>query len=185
MAIDGGTVGSRIRAAREAMGLTQKQLAERLASAVPTVSNSAQNISNYERDVYGPAADALLGLAQVLGLSEEWLLHGIAAKQKYPSGASSSAVVASDDEEDLPNGLAAWAGQRLARGAPVTRERLRTMARTGFRFGESKSWDRVYELVLEDEKQNERPLSEEERKAKAKAEALGAKTLLHPPRTRK
>ncbi|QKC99217.1 helix-turn-helix domain-containing protein [Mesorhizobium sp. NZP2298] len=63
------TVGSRIRAARKAKGLTQKQLAKQ----IPTDESS---ISRWERDEQGITLDNAVALAGVLGVSVQYLQTG-------------------------------------------------------------------------------------------------------------
>jgi len=53
---------------------------------------------------------------------------------------------------DLPKGLERWAGRRAAEGRPVSRDHILAMARTGFAFTALTAWDRVYDLVVEQER---------------------------------
>lgn len=65
-------IGNRIRIAREAAGLTQEQLAERLEL-------SAQFISTIERGVAGASLSTIISLCETLHISSEWLLRGLDA----------------------------------------------------------------------------------------------------------
>jgi transcriptional regulator with XRE-family HTH domain len=63
------TLGGRIFHAREAAGLTTKELAERLGVAAKTVAN-------WESDRAEPRSNKLSMLAGLLGVSPTWLLAG-------------------------------------------------------------------------------------------------------------
>lgn len=62
-------IGSRIRQAREAAGLTQ----ERLGELVPM---GPQNVSDVERGMVGVSLTALKRICQILGVSSDALLFG-------------------------------------------------------------------------------------------------------------
>lgn len=66
------SVGNRIRISREAAGLTQEELAEKL-------NLSAQFISTIERGVAGASLATIIRLCEVLNVSTEWLLRGLEA----------------------------------------------------------------------------------------------------------
>lgn len=66
------TLGGRIVHAREAAGLSTKELAARLGVAVKTVAN-------WENDRAEPRANKLSTLAGLLGASPTWLLAGCGA----------------------------------------------------------------------------------------------------------
>jgi transcriptional regulator with XRE-family HTH domain len=72
------SIGSRIAALRKERGLTQKELAERLAVSQPVVSD-------YEHDVIRLPADVLLTIARILDVSADELLG---LKRETPSRAS-------------------------------------------------------------------------------------------------
>lgn len=63
------TFGDRLAAAREAAGLTQKELAQR-------VGVKAGTMRNWEDDLSEPRANRLNMLAGILGVSLSWLLTG-------------------------------------------------------------------------------------------------------------
>ena len=66
---DAATFGDRVAGAREAMGMTQKQLAGRLGVKLKT-------LTSWEEDLAEPRANKLQMLAGVLGVSIMWLLTG-------------------------------------------------------------------------------------------------------------
>jgi len=63
------TLGDRLAAARDASGVTQGKLAQRLGVAVKT-------LRDWENDVSEPRANRLQMLAALLGVSLRWLLTG-------------------------------------------------------------------------------------------------------------
>lgn len=66
---DHATLGDRLAAGREAAGMTQAQLAERLGVRSKT-------LRDWENDVSEPRANRLQMLAALLGVSLRWLLTG-------------------------------------------------------------------------------------------------------------
>lgn len=62
-------IGSRVKAARETMGYTQENLAER-------VEVSVQYISDLERGVVGASLSTIIKLCQVLHVSSDFFLMG-------------------------------------------------------------------------------------------------------------
>lgn len=66
---DTATFGDRVAAAREAAGMTQKQLAKRLGVKLPTVRG-------WEEDLSEPRANKLSMMAGLLNVSIVWLLTG-------------------------------------------------------------------------------------------------------------
>ena len=60
-------VGSRIKSARKALGLTQKELGEKLNLSKPT-------ICCYEKETRGINIDTLIKLTEVLGVTADYLL---------------------------------------------------------------------------------------------------------------
>ena len=66
---DHATLGDRLAAAREAAGMTQAVLAQRLGVRVKT-------LRDWENDVSEPRANRLQMLAALLGVSLRWLLTG-------------------------------------------------------------------------------------------------------------
>ena len=67
-------IGSRIKLARENMGWTQEELAEK-------IDLSTQFISTIEQGVAGASLGTVISLCEVLNVSSEWLLCG---KQAVP-----------------------------------------------------------------------------------------------------
>jgi HTH-type transcriptional regulator, cell division transcriptional repressor len=66
---DHATLGDRLAAARDASGMTQSGLAQRLGVRVKT-------LRDWENDVSEPRANRLQMLAALLGVSLRWLLTG-------------------------------------------------------------------------------------------------------------
>jgi len=62
--------GARLTAAREAAGLTQESMAVRLGVGSSTVSR-------WERELVLPQSEQLVGLAETLGASLDYLLRGL------------------------------------------------------------------------------------------------------------
>lgn len=67
--IDQGTIGTRIRAAREAAGLTQAELADRVGSGL-----TQSHLSQLEADKHEPTLAMLRRLAAALGIEPASLL---------------------------------------------------------------------------------------------------------------
>lgn len=78
-------IGSRIKSARENMGLTQEELAEK-------IDLSTQFISTIERGVAGPSLETVINLCKVLKVSSEWLLCG---KQAAPDSETIATKISS------------------------------------------------------------------------------------------
>ncbi len=83
---DAATFGDRVAAAREALGLSQTQLSNRLGIRVGT-------LQNWEGDRSEPRANKLQMLAGVLNVSIVWLLTG--------QGEGVSAPTEANGEEEL------------------------------------------------------------------------------------
>ena len=66
---DAATFGDRVAAAREAAGMTQKQLAKRLGVRVAT-------LRAWEEDLSEPRANRLSMMAGLLNVSMMWLING-------------------------------------------------------------------------------------------------------------
>ena len=66
---DAATFGDRVAAAREATGMTQKQLAKRLGVRVAT-------LRSWEEDLSEPRANRLSMMAGLLNVSMMWLING-------------------------------------------------------------------------------------------------------------
>lgn len=84
------TFGDRLAAAREATGLTQKELAQR-------VGVKASTLRSWEEDLSEPRANRLSILAGILGVSLSWLLNGegegVSAPDEEAPAADVSAVL--------------------------------------------------------------------------------------------
>ncbi|MDQ2089257.1 helix-turn-helix domain-containing protein [Marimonas arenosa] len=72
------TFGDRVTGAREASGMSQKQLAKRLGVKLAT-------LQNWEEDLSEPRANKLQMLAGLLNVSLTWLLEGIGDGIPAPS----------------------------------------------------------------------------------------------------
>lgn len=78
-------IGNRIKLARENMGWTQEELAEK-------IDLSTQFISTIERGVAGASLGTIIKLCDVLNVSSEWLLCG---KQATPDSARIATKISS------------------------------------------------------------------------------------------
>lgn len=78
------TLGDRLAAAREAAGLNQSALAQRLGVRVKT-------LRDWENDVSEPRANRLQMVAALLGVSLRWLLTGVGQDVTPPDGNVASA----------------------------------------------------------------------------------------------
>ncbi|MEO0913280.1 MAG: helix-turn-helix transcriptional regulator [Pseudomonadota bacterium] len=85
---DASTFGDRIATAREALGMSQKQLARRLGIKV-------QTLRNWEEDRSEPRANKLQMLAGMLNVSIIWLMSGAG------EGPASGWVEAEEDDGDF------------------------------------------------------------------------------------
>lgn len=84
--------GERLRRAREAAGLTQVELAERLGI-------KQNQISQWEADNTGPKRDRLPTLAAAVGASIEWLLSGTGKAPRHVARLERERLTSPDDEE--------------------------------------------------------------------------------------
>ena len=88
---DAATFGDRVVAAREAMGISQAQLAHRLGI-------KSQTLQNWEEDRSEPRANKLQMLAGVLNVSIIWLMsgegEGIRNRAETPAAGEVNALVA-------------------------------------------------------------------------------------------
>lgn len=82
---DAATFGDRVTGAREARGMTRKELAERLGVRVRT-------LESWEEDRADPRANKLQMLAGVLGVSLMWLLTGEGDGLEAPPEAEAAAA---------------------------------------------------------------------------------------------
>lgn len=69
------TVGARIRSCRRRLGWTQRKLAVELCKV--GCSAAPHDIMRWETDRNIPRLDAARGLAEVLGVSLDWLIRSI------------------------------------------------------------------------------------------------------------
>ncbi|PWE30233.1 transcriptional regulator [Pararhodobacter marinus] len=129
---DHATLGDRLAAGREAAGMTQSQLAQRLGVR-------AKTLRDWENDVSEPRANRLQMLAALLGVSLRWLLTG-EGDDVQPQGAveetppSPAATAALADLRSLRGELLAM-GERLGRLEKVLKTQLAT-AQGGAQPGE-------------------------------------------------
>jgi transcriptional regulator with XRE-family HTH domain len=65
------TTGDRIKAAREAAGLTQQQLADAVQAG-----GGQRQISNWETDFRTPRRETLERIAEACGVTPGWLMFG-------------------------------------------------------------------------------------------------------------
>ena len=79
------TLGTRLKNARRIRGLSQEQVAEMIGMHPVT-------ISKYERDLQDPATNALKAMANLYGVSADWLLNGSLDSDK---------LMPSDDQPNL------------------------------------------------------------------------------------
>ncbi len=107
---DNATFGDRVAAARETVGLSQSDLAERLGVKMRT-------ITAWEEDTGEPRANKLQMLAGVLNVSMRWLLTGVGDGVESPSDTSEIApdVAALLAEMRELRGQAMGLGERLGR----------------------------------------------------------------------
>ena len=84
---DIATFGDRVAAGREALGLSQKQLARKLGVATKT-------IDSWEHDISEPRANKLQMLAGILNVSMPWLLTGEGDGVPHPEAGVTSSEVA-------------------------------------------------------------------------------------------
>ncbi|MBL8581396.1 MAG: helix-turn-helix domain-containing protein [Rhizobiaceae bacterium] len=85
---DADTIGGRLMRAREAAGLTVRELAWRLGVRIATVSE-------WESDRSQPTSHRLATLAGLLKVSLSWILHGVGtAPDESDGGESVDAITA-------------------------------------------------------------------------------------------
>jgi len=106
---DAATFGDRMATARERLGLTQAQLAQRIGV-------KAQTIAAWEQDRAEPRANRLQMLAGMLNVSMVWLMtgagEGVAAPGAEPRDAALLSALGALRETRLAH---ARVGERLAR----------------------------------------------------------------------
>lgn len=123
-------VGSRLRAARKHAGLSQSELAERC-------STRQSHISSMEKELRAPSIETLKRLADVLGVSVQWLCGydqtpgeapvEIGPKNLLADATAAAGLVALAADRALADSLeiqpAEWSALRsLAPPEPVTKE---------------------------------------------------------------
>ena len=113
MPLDDDTLGGRICAARETLGLSTAQLARRLGVKTATMSG-------WELDRAEPRSNKLVMLAGVLNVSPSWLLTGV--------GESPSDDISNNEIEALQDHLVQLRTQALSIADQIDRivERLET-----------------------------------------------------------
>lgn len=116
---DAATFGDRVAAAREAAGMTQKQLAKRLGVRVAT-------LRAWEDDLSEPRANRLSIMAGLLNVSMMWIINGEGEGLSGPVDVSGSL---SDDMRNMLTELRDLRADMLARAEQVARleKRLRAM----------------------------------------------------------
>lgn len=116
------TLGDRIAGGREAMGLSQKDLARKIGVKTAT-------IEKWEDDISEPRANRIQMLSGVLGVSLSWLLTGRGEGPEAPQAqdeASAEVLVLLDDIRALQADMARDV-QRLAQLEKTVRAKLREL----------------------------------------------------------
>lgn len=80
------TFGGRLSRAREASGLSTRELAWRLGVRQAT-------IDAWERDRSQPSAQRMNRLSGLLGVSLSWMLHGVGTAPAYPDEEPAASIV--------------------------------------------------------------------------------------------
>ena len=93
------TFGDRVAGAREALGLTQDDVASRLGIKLET-------LAGWEDDLNDPRANKLQVLAGVLNVSIKWLLTGEGEGPAVPAALDADAAQALDDIRALSHEIA-------------------------------------------------------------------------------
>lgn len=115
---DAATFGDRVAAAREAAGMTQTVLAQRLGVQVKT-------LRAWENDTAEPRANRLSMLAGLLNVSMMWLINGEGEGLDGPEGAATMTGDAADLLSDM-RGLRVELSQSTKKVARLEK-RLRAM----------------------------------------------------------
>lgn len=123
------TLGDRIVAAYTRAGLNRNQFAKALGAQYG-------NVIKWENNKGKPDADSFAKIAEVTGVSLDWLIRG----EKAP-------VEVRVVERDLPASFAVWREQMAP--PDLSPETARRMLETHFRFppDEAYRWGQVYDLV--------------------------------------
>ncbi|MDX5350029.1 MAG: helix-turn-helix domain-containing protein [Paracoccaceae bacterium] len=123
-AADVATFGDRLAGAREAAGLTQEQLAQRLGVRLTT-------LQNWEDDLAEPRGNRLQMLAGMLNVSLRWLLtaegDGLVDPEETAPPLSGEAEAALAELQHLRAGAIALA-EKLAQVERQMRQAMRTAA---------------------------------------------------------
>ncbi|MEP1588733.1 MAG: helix-turn-helix domain-containing protein [Tateyamaria sp.] len=114
---DAATFGDRVAAAREAAGMTQKQLSKRLGIRVAT-------LRAWEEDLSEPRANRLSMMAGLMNVSMMWLING---EGEGLSGPVDTADAVTDQTRDILTELREMRADMLARAEQMARleKRLR------------------------------------------------------------
>lgn len=114
---DAATFGDRVAAAREAAGMTQKQLAKRLGVRGAT-------LRSWEEDLSEPRANRLSMMAGLMNVSMMWLINGEGEGLSGPVDATDAIT---DQTRDILTELRDLRADMLARAEQVARleKRLR------------------------------------------------------------
>lgn len=121
---DAATFGDRVAAAREAAGMTQKQLAKRLGVRVAT-------LRAWEDDLSEPRANRLSIMAGLMNVSMMWLING---EGEGLSGPVDAADALDEETRNILTELRDLRADMLARAEQVARleKRMRaTLERSG------------------------------------------------------
>lgn len=94
MQLDLVSMGARIAARRKSLGLSQRQLAERL-----NISNN--HISNIERGRENPGLDTLIGICNELKVTPDYLLLGTLRSNDTPANLIESLKLCSSSDLEL------------------------------------------------------------------------------------
>lgn len=114
---DAATFGDRVAAAREAAGMTQKQLAKRLGVRVAT-------LRAWENDLSEPRANRLSMMAGLLNVSMMWLINGEGEGLSVPI----DTTPLTDETRAILTELRDLRGDLLARAEQVARLEKRMRA---------------------------------------------------------
>ncbi|MEP1963493.1 helix-turn-helix domain-containing protein [Tateyamaria sp.] len=114
---EAATFGDRVAAAREAAGMTQKQLSKRLGIRVAT-------LRAWEEDLSEPRANRLSMMAGLMNVSMMWLING---EGEGLSGPVDTADAVTDQTRDILTELREMRADMLARAEQMARleKRLR------------------------------------------------------------
>lgn len=165
-------IGQRIRAAREAAGISQTELAERIGVR-------AHTMWRYEAGRMRPGPDALVGIAKAVGVTPEYLLTG------------ETALAESRIEYEVPESFRLWKEQIAPLQAPhLTPEVEARMLDTKFKYApqDAPRWTIIYHEVLAEMRGREvasRRQASRELTEQAQKEAAEAGLMKAPPRRRK